>query len=369
MEKKSKKIVFLIPTLQLGGMERVMSELVNYFSKKSYVEVHLVLYGKRREVFYDLSDNIKIHKPEFGFDDKYRGFYTVRTVFFIRSMVKGIQPDSILSFGELWNNLVLISLMGLKYPVYISDRCKPDKSFSLSQNLLRKWLYPRATGMIAQTKKAKDIYQKANLNKNIVVIGNPIREIKTKTDSAKENRVISVGRLISTKHFDQLIEIFSRINKPEWKLIIVGGDAIKQENSIVLRQQIMNAGMQNKIFLDGNQKDVESYLLRSDIFAFTSSSEGFPNVIGEAMSAGLPVVAYDCVAGPSDMIDDGKNGYLIPLFDNEIFEEKLRFLMKNEEVRKQMGAYARKSIRKFSVENIGEEFYKFILSENKTTPS
>ncbi|MPN34840.1 Glycosyltransferase Gtf1 [bioreactor metagenome] len=175
--------------------------------------------------------------------------------------------------------------------------------------------------------------------------------------------------MISTKHFDQLIEIFSRINKPEWKLIIVGGDAIKQENSIVLRQQIMNAGMQNKIFLDGNQKDVESYLLRSDIFAFTSSSEGFPNVIGEAMSAGLPVVAYDCVAGPSDMIDDGKNGYLIPLFDNEIFEEKLRFLMKNEEVRKQMGAYARKSIRKFSVENIGEEFYKFILSENKTTPS
>ena len=76
-------------------------------------------------------------------------------------MVKVIQPHSILSFGELWNNLVLISLIGLKYPVYISDRCKPDKSFGLFQHLLRKWLYPLASGMIAQTEKANEIYQKA----------------------------------------------------------------------------------------------------------------------------------------------------------------------------------------------------------------
>ena len=178
MKSNYKKIAFLIPSLHSGGMERVMSELVNYFSKKSNLEVHLVLYGKSREVFYDLSENIYIHKPEFDFDDKYRSYNTVRTIFFIRKIVKAINPDSILSFGELWNNLVLISLMGLRYPVYVSDRCKPDKRFRFFQNTLRKWLYPHATGLIAQTEKAKEIYQKENLNKNIVVIGNPIREIK-----------------------------------------------------------------------------------------------------------------------------------------------------------------------------------------------
>ena len=364
MKSNYKKIAFLIPSLHTGGMERVMCELLNYFSKKSNLEVYLVLYGKSREVFYDLSDNIFIHKPEFVFDNQFRSLYTFRTVFFIRSTVKTIQPDSILSFGELWNNLVLISLIGLKYPVYISDRCKPDKSFGLFQNLLRKWLYPLASGMIAQTEKAKEIYQKANLNRNIVVIGNPIRDIKQRINIEKEQIIVSVGRLINTKHFDRLIDVFARINKSDWSLIIVGGDAIKQKNSITLQQKIDELGLENNIILAGNQKDVEEYLLRAEIFTFTSSSEGFPNVIGEAMSAGLPVVAYDCVAGPSDMIADGQNGYLIPLFDDAMFEYRLRYLMENEEERQRMGVYARESIRKFSVENIGEDYYKFLLNEN-----
>ena len=358
MEIKSKKIVFLIPSLQPGGMERVMCELLNYFSKKRNLEVHLIIYGKNREVFYDLSDEISIHKPEFDFDDKYRTFHTFRTVFFIRKLVKAIQPYSILSFGELWNNLVLISLIGLKYPVYISDRCKPDKSFGLFQNLLRKWLYPLASGMIAQTEKAKEIYQKANLNRNIVVIGNPIRDIKQRINIEKEHIILSVGRLINTKHFDRLIDVFARINKPDWRLIIVGGDAIKQKNSIALQQKIDDLGIAKNIILAGNQKDVEEYLLRAEIFAFTSSSEGFPNVIGEAMSAGLPVVAYDCVAGPSDMIADGQNGYLIPLFDDKMFEDRLRYLMENEAERQRMGVYARERILRFSVESIGEQYYK-----------
>ena len=364
MEKKNKKIVFVIPSLHAGGMERVMSQLLHYISEKKNIQAHLIIYGKNREIFYDIPESIIIHRPQFTFNDQYRKFNTLRTLRYLRNEIKTINPFSILSFGELWNNLVLIALMGLKYPVFISDRCKPDKKFRFFQNTLRKWLYPRATGMIAQTEKAKEIYQRANLNKNIVVIGNPIRYIKDKKDNTKENVVISVGRLISTKHFDRLIDVFARINKPDWKLIIVGGDAIKQKNSITLQYQINQSGLQNKVFLEGNQKDIESYLLRSKIFAFNSSSEGFPNVIGEAMSAGLPVVAYDCVAGPSDMIEDGKNGYLIPLFDDVMFEEKLRYLMENEEVRVHMGAYARESIRKFSVENIGEDYYKFLLNEN-----
>jgi GalNAc-alpha-(1->4)-GalNAc-alpha-(1->3)-diNAcBac-PP-undecaprenol alpha-1,4-N-acetyl-D-galactosaminyltransferase len=142
-------------------------------------------------------------------------------------------------------------------------------------------------------------------------------------------------------------------------LIIVGGDAIKQKNSITLQQKIDDLGIAKNIILAGNQKDVEEYLLRAEIFTFTSSSEGFPNVIGEAMSAGLPVVAYDCVAGPSDMIADGQNGYLIPLFDDLMFEEKLRYLMENEEERQRMGVYARESIQRFSVETIGGQYYEF----------
>ncbi|MDZ7634136.1 MAG: glycosyltransferase [Bacteroidales bacterium] len=87
-----------------------------------------------------------------------------------------------------------------------------------------------------------------------------------------------------------------------------------------------------QLYWKGYQSDTDNYYRRSRIFAFMSSSEGFPNVLGEALSAGLPVVSYDCLAGPSDLISDGDNGFLIPLFDRELFKEKLTLLMANDEL-------------------------------------
>jgi hypothetical protein len=72
---------------------------------------------------------------------------------FLRKKVKLIKPDSILSFGEYWNSFVLIALIGLPYPVFISDRCSPDKEFTRIHTILRKWFYPKAKGIIAQTIK------------------------------------------------------------------------------------------------------------------------------------------------------------------------------------------------------------------------
>ena len=81
------------------------------------------------------------------------------------------------------------------------------------------------------------------------------------------------------------------------------------------------------------------------------------------MSAGLPVVAFDCIAGPSEMIEDNENGYLIPLFNYEMFQEKLAELMLDENKREQFGFAARKSIERFAVDNIGEAFFRFILPD------
>jgi GalNAc-alpha-(1->4)-GalNAc-alpha-(1->3)-diNAcBac-PP-undecaprenol alpha-1,4-N-acetyl-D-galactosaminyltransferase len=361
-----KKIAFVIPSLSPGGMERVMSEIINYIAKNKKCECHLILYGKSREIFYEIPKNAMIiHKPNFIFDDNYRTLHTLKTIFYLRNTVKRIHPSVVLSFGELWNNLVLLSLLGLNFPVYISDRCSPNKSFGFFQNALRKMLYPKATKIIAQTEIAAKIYEKNFKLKNCIVIGNPIKLLPDTKKRERENIIISIGRLINTKHIDRLIKIFGHINFDNWKLIIVGGDALKQNNSIILQNQIEEMKMQDKIFLTGTQKNVEEYLLRAKIFAFTSSSEGFPNVIGEAMSAGLPVVAYDCVAGPAEMIEDGKNGYLIPLFNDQLFEEKLRYLMTHEEEAKKMGEYGRESIKRFSTEVIAEKFYKTLIGNAK----
>ena len=342
----------------------MMSELAGYFAKKKDIEVHLLLYGKKRDIFFPIPDNIKIHKPDFAFTDFSRVTSTLKTLGFLRKTVKQINPNTMLSLGEYWNSFVLLALYGLRYPVFISDRCQPDKSLGTMHDLLRRWLYPKAAGIIAQTSKAKEIYQEEKLNNNIRVIGNPIYEISTNSQrKSKENIILTVGRLIESKHHDRLVRMAKEILPSEWKLVIVGGDALKQNGMERLQMLIKELEMEDFVELTGSVSDIDSYYKKSKIFAFTSSSEGFPNVIGEAMSAGLPVIAYDCVAGPSDMIDDGKNGFLIPLFFDEKYSQKLKSLVNNENLRIQMGMASQKKVKQFSIENTGEQYYSFIMGE------
>lgn len=357
-----KKVCLVVHSLQAGGMERVMAELAGYFASRDRLQVHVVLYGINREIFYTLPGNVFVHKPQFVFRDEQRKLSSLRTMLYLRKKIAEIHPDAVLSFGEYWNSFVLLATVGMRYPVFVSDRSQPDKSLGKLQDRLRNILYPRATGVIAQSEKAKQIYQLMYRHNNIRVIGNPIRAISNGvTASVKENIVLMVGRLITSKHQDRLIELFVQINKPEWKLVIVGYDHLKQNHMERLQQLVADLDAKDKVVLAGKQFNVEEYYLKSKIFAFTSSSEGFPNVIGEAMSAGLPVVAFDCIAGPSELIRDNEDGFLIPLFNYELFREKLALLMDNEQLREKFGAAASVSIKRFSVDSIGEKFHSFLL--------
>jgi len=361
-ENRNRVIALVIPSLGPGGMERVMSELAGYFSMQSDLEVHLVLYGIKREVFYDLPENIVIHIPAFAFESSSRFRSTLKTLFFLRQKILRIKPYVVMSFGEYWNSFVLLSLVGLKYPVYVSDRCQPDKSLGLLHDILRRLLYRRAQGVIVQTEKAKEIYSAFLRLQQIRVIGNPIRSIDVTAVVQKENIVLTVGRLIQSKHHDELIRLFVAIGQPGWKLVIVGGDALKQQNMVRLQCLIDELGAGSIVELAGNRADVEHYYCKSRVFAFTSSSEGFPNVVGEAMAAGLPVVSFDCVAGPSDMLTDGVDGFLIPPFDYDLFKRKLELLMENKELREHMGEKARGNIGRYSLDGIGHVYHRLLVS-------
>ena len=364
-----KRLVLVIPSLEPGGMERVMAELAAYFVKDKKIEVHLVLYGMNRNIFYHIPAKVIVHKPYFVFNKHKKTWCSIKTLYFLRRTVQAIQPDSILSFGEYWNSFVLLALYGLPFPVFISDRCQPDKIYGIKHNILRHLLYPKAKGIITQTQKAEKIYREKFKHHNIKTIGNPIRLVNVDTEIRKENIVLTVGRLIKSKHHDELIKLFVSIKKPDWKLVIVGGDALKQNNFKRLRLLISELDAINKVELIGETKDVNSFYKKSKIFAFSSSSEGFPNVIGEAMSAGLPVVAFDCMAGPSDMITDGINGYLVPLFNYQEFKEKLLILMDQVEQCNKFGDHAKSTISKYSVDIIGEKYYNFILGTQKCANS
>ena len=343
-------------------MERVASILLQEFSKRLDVELHLVVYGIDRHIAYDVPPCVTIHVPPFDFRSQHRIVSAIRTLGFLRRSVRRINPDAVLSFGERWNSFVLISQLGCRNRVFVADRSNPKKSLGRVHDLLRNVLYPRSSGLIVQTRKAWEIAQRNRRNRNIEIIGNPIREIGH-SDGPRKNVVLTIGRLIKTKNLDRLIRNFAEIGRSDWKLVIVGGDAQKQQHECNLKALAQELGAESYIRFEGFQSDVEAYYRESKIFAFTSSSEGFPNVIGEALAFGLPTVSYDCTAGPSEMITDGENGYLVPTFDDDAFRQKLALLMDNEDLRAEMSEDAARSIQKFHSGVIADQFYSFIAGE------
>ena len=357
------KIVCVIPSLSLGGMEKVMSVLLNKFSKKN-IELHLVLCGRNREIKYSIPKSIIIHRPSFSYSETNRFIFTLKTILYLRKEIKNIKPDSILSFGEYWNSLVLLSLLNLKYPIYISDRSQPNKDLGKIQNKLRNFLYPKATGYIAQTIKASEIAAKNKWNSNITVIGNPIKQNSIQDFGNRDNIILTVGRLIPTKHIDELIDIFRIVNAKDWKLIIVGGNSKNLNLLDKYTKLVQELGLSDSIKLVGAKSNVEEYYKKAKIFAFTSSSEGFPNVIGEAISYGLPVIAYDCTAGPSDLIINEKTGFLIEERDQKTYIEKLNMLIQNENLRSMQGKKSLENIVNFDADHIAKKVFNFITKNN-----
>jgi GalNAc-alpha-(1->4)-GalNAc-alpha-(1->3)-diNAcBac-PP-undecaprenol alpha-1,4-N-acetyl-D-galactosaminyltransferase len=363
MNTNQKTIALVIPSLKSGGMERVMSELANHFAEYENHVVHIVMYGKTPKLFYNLDKRIMVHTSKEVFSANFRLLFTLQRLIYLRRTIKEINPNTVLSFGTLWNSFVLLALKGLKYPVYISDRGNPTLKYSFFQEYLRDKLYKSASGIITQTTLAMDIVKKRFPNCKVTVIGNPIRPIgEEHSQIKKEKIVLSVSPLKATKHQDRLVNIFSKINAPGWKLVIVGGNALNQKNFEKLSQQVIEQNLSDRVLLAGEQKNVDEYYLKSSIFAFTSSTEGFPNVVGEALSSGLPVISYDCITGPSEMINDAQNGFLVPVFDDETFHERLQRLINKEDMRLEMSKKAKEKMLDFTIETIGQKFYSFITS-------
>ena len=168
----------------------------------------------------------------------------------------------------------------------------------------------------------------------------------------KEKRVVAVGRLSWEKGFDRLLDCFAltREKHPDWSLRIVG-DGPEQEK---LEQKIAELGLGDAAVLTGrlSPAGVEEEMKRASLYAMTSLSEGFPFVLLEALSCGLPCVAYDVRVGPAAVIRPGLDGVLVPDGDREAYAARLMELMEDDARRLEMAREAQLHARDYSREKV-----------------
>lgn len=350
------KILMVIPYLGSGGAERVLSGLANDWEINKNCTIHLAILMEGND-FYNINENVKIHRLGYSPNDSGKFKKLFKLLFDLRSLIKDISPNVCLSFIRESNIITLLSTRGINTKVVISERDSPKAYVSKPYKIMRKILYPLSSGIIVQTEDYRKFIEDDIGFLNTEVIFNPVRHIPTE-DYLRENIIICVGRLIPTKGHKYLIEAFSKCElKENWKLVILGDGLLQND----LQAQIKALNLSDKIELMGAVKNVDYWLAKASIFAFTSLSEGFPNALAEGMSASLPCVSFDCITGPKELIENGKNGYLVDLYDTDNFSKKLDTLMASEALRKKFGRNAKEKANTLDFKMISEKYFGFII--------
>ena len=193
---------------------------------------------------------------------------------------------------------------------------------------------------------------------NVTVIPDPIPLPLPVSHGTNTKRVITIGRYAYQKGYDLLLQAWAEIEKlkeleeykevKEWTLDIYG-----QGDRTDYRRLMVELGIDaNRCHLNGPVDDVGQVYMDSSIFVLSSRFEGFGLVLVEAMACGLPVVSFDCPAGPDEIITDGYDGLLVPSGDVKVLAQKLMLLMADEELRKRLSQNARQSAQRYEMKLI-----------------
>lgn len=348
------KIFLIIPTLSSGGAERVISELANEWCREHQVTI-VLHYDAAHYYTIDPRVEIKCLAEKPSNSRVQRIVQQFRNIFRLRAFVKHQKPDFCLSFLTKFNVVNLLSLSGINTKIIVSDRNNVELELDNKTKLFRKWTYSAASGIICQTEFQRNEALSSFPRMKSTCIPNPIRVVKQKVDFNEQKKILTIGRLAPQKGHERLLEIFARAEMADWTLTIVGAGELLDS----LKAKAKDLGVLERVDFYGVTKDVDELFQTHDIFVLTSYFEGFPNALAEAMFAGMACVAFDCVSGPSELIESGKNGFLAEDGDIERFKNDLRTLMNDPQLRMEFAKNARQSMQKFTTEKVAQRYLEF----------
>ena len=313
----------------------------------SIIKRFFISFMKRKALQKALKEFFFEHKPDLIICTSY-------TPFVIRMLAK-LCPSLSIPFVVESHVSCFSNSMAYKY------RRHPILHFLAT--IFDKWMLgvvSHASLLIALTKG--DATEWRRYTDKLLVIPNPLTFYPTSILSHDHcrHRILCVGRLHEQKGFDMLVDAFAMIAHqcPEWHVDIIGEGSEKT----MLEEKISNCLLKDKITLRPLTDSISDEYQQSDFFVLSSRYEGFCLVLVEAMSCGIPCVAFKCKYGPEDIIENGVDGLLVEDGNIKALSEKLLWMITHEKERLEMGIRARLSVVRYKKENVMKEWESAYLS-------
>lgn len=253
--------------------------------------------------------------------------------------------------------------MGLGIPVVVSERNDPQRSNKYLK-ILRACLYYLASGFVFQTEQAMNYFHKKIRRKSIVIPNPLFIDVEPVNTIDRKKEIISVGRLVPQKNHEHIILAFKKIaNKyQDYKLLIYGEGSLREN----LHNLIKDTGLEKKIILKGVTTTLHEEIKNAQIFVLASEFEGMPNALMEAMGLGLACISTDCPSGgPAVLINNKKNGILVPVGDINAIAESIEYLIQNDSARIDIANEAIKIRDLMNHAIINKKWRDFLLSKVK----
>jgi glycosyltransferase involved in cell wall biosynthesis len=338
---EGKRLLMYCPALEGGGAERVMVTLANSFARHG-VQVILVTARAAEEVYRaELSPAVDYHCLNTG--------NTLRTLLPLTHLLRRVRPDAVLSTLVEANFLAIAAarLARIGARVVVREANTPSQALLRNPRRIKRltgrlipYIYPKADAIVASSQGMQH-----DLTANFRIPPHKIRRIPNPLPLAWTRQhaqapvqhpwfaagqppvILSVGRLERAKDFATLIRAFAKVRaEQEARLMILGEGSMRPQLETLVRE----FGLSECVALPGFDPNPFRYMARAKVFAMSSIYEGFPNVLVQALACGCPVVSTDCPSGPSEILNGGAYGHLVPVGDADALAASILKVLQGE---------------------------------------
>ena len=353
-----KTLMFYINSLHKGGAQRVMLQLAERFAQAGYRSILVSSFTENNE--YPVPDNMERISIEKERLQQGRLKSNLHRISALRKLCREYKPEALIAFMAEPNFRAVIAAAGLPVKTIVSVRNSPDKEYAGRLfGFVGKYILPLADGCVFQTEDARSWFPEKLQNKSEIIMNQVSRSFFDEPEAPEKKDIYAVGRLNHQKNFPMLIKAYAALADCSDRLIIHGEGEKRGE----LEALIKELGLEGRVLLPGLSSNVARDIKGAKIFVLPSDFEGMPNALLEAMALGLCCISTDCpCGGPRAVIEDGVNGCLVPVGDENALRETLEKLLADAALRRSMGEKARKSAEKFSPDEIFSQWQNYVES-------